>query len=208
MIEQQIRTWEVLDQNVLDLIARVRREDFIPEEYRLLAFADTSLPIGHDQVTMPPKVEARMLQALDIKPEDHILEIGTGCAYMTALLASAGRYVTSVDIFAEFTHTASIKLSRHAINNVTLQTGNAIKGWPGHAPYDVIAVTGSLPEITNCFREQLKIGGRLFVIIGTTPVMDARLITRIGENEWSQESLFETDLPPLIGIQQTPVFRL
>ena len=208
MIEQQIRTWDVLDQNVLNLMTRVRREDFIPEEYRLLAFADTSLPIGQGQVTMPPKVEARMLQALDINPEDKILEIGTGCAYVTALLAQAGQHVISVDIFPEFTQAASIKLSRHAVKNVTLETGDALKNLPDHGPYDVIAVTGSMPELTDGLQQQLKIMGRLFVIIGNSPVMEAWLITRTGANEWSRESLFETDLPPLIGAHQAPVFKL
>ena len=208
MIEQQIRTWEVLDQHVLDLLAEVHREDFVPIEYRQLALADVQIPLAHKQVTMTPKVEARLLQALDIKKTDKILEIDTGCAYLTALLARLGHHVFSVDIFPEFTGEAKTKLARHGIYNVTLETGDAIKGWAQHTPYDVIVVTGSLPVLDPCFQEQLNIGGRLFVIIGTSPVMEALLITRIGENEWSTESLFETDIPVLTGLQTPPEFKL
>ena len=208
MIEQQIRTWEVLDQNVLDLIGKIHREDFMPEDYRLLALADVQIPLMHGQVTMTPKVEARLIQSLDIKDTDKILEIGTGCAYLTALLASSGKHVTSVDIFPEFTREAGYKLIRHNINNVTLETGDAIKGWDKHAPYDVIVVTGSVPELEPVFQEQLNITGRLFVITGKSPVMEAWLITRIGQQEWARESIFETDIPPLIGVPDTGTFSL
>jgi len=208
MVEQQIRTWEVLDQHVLDLISEIHREDFVPVEYRQLALADVQLPLAHQQVTMMPKVEARLLQALDIKKTDKILEIGTGCAYLTALLARSGQHIISVDFFPEFTGEAKTKLTRHGINNVTLETGDAIKGWAQHAPYDVIVVTGSLPVLDPCFQKQLDIGGRLFVIVGTSPVMEALLITCIGENEWSTESLFETDIPALAGAQISTEFKL
>jgi protein-L-isoaspartate(D-aspartate) O-methyltransferase len=208
MIEQQIRTWEVLDQNVLDLIGEIHREDFVPVEYRQLALADVQIPLAHQQVTMTPGVEARLLQALDIKKTDKILEVGTGCAYLTALLARSGQHVFSVDIYPEFTGEANTKLARHGIRNVTLETGNAGNGWPPHAPYDVIAVTGSLPVLDTCFQKQLTIGGRLFIITGESPVMEALLITRIGEHEWSTESLFETDIPPLAGIKPPQKFRL
>ena len=208
MIEQQIRTWEVLDQSVLDLIAQVHREDFMPEEYRLLALADVQIPLMHNQVTMTPKAEARLLQTLDIRKSDNILEIGTGCSYLTALLASSGKQVTSVDIFPEFTAEAAIKLSRYNINNVTLETGDAINGWGKKGAYDVIAVTGSVPVLGHHFQEQLNISGRLFVITGKSPVMEALLITRIGQNEWARESIFETDVPALIGAPQTESFTL
>lgn len=208
MIEQQIRTWEVLDQAILDLLAEIHREDFVPVEYRQLALADIQIPLAHKQVTMTPKVEARLLQALDIKPTDKILEIGTGCAYLTALLARTGHHVFSVDIFPEFTGEAKTKLARHGIHNVTLETGDATRGWAQHAPYDVIVLTGSLPVLESCFQKQLNIGGRLFVIVGTSPVMEALLITRIGENEWSTESLFETDIPALAGTKISTEFKL
>lgn len=206
MIEQQIRTWEVLDQHVLNLIAEIHREDFIPEDYRQLALADVQLPLAHQQVTMTPKVEARLVQALNIQQDDTILEIGTGCAYLTALLARSGRQVTSVDIYPEFTREAKRKLAGHGIENVELQTGDASQGWKGRGPYDVIVVTGSVPVLNTCFQEQLKPGGRLFVIVGTPPVMEAILITAIGNRQWATESLFETNLPSLIGLSHPQPF--
>lgn len=208
MIEQQIRTWEVLDPEVLELFAEVHREDFMPAEFRQLALSDVQIPLLHGRVTMTPKVEARILQALDICKDESILEIGTGCAYLTALLARSGGQVTSVDIFAEFTAEAKTKLAQHRIDNVTLETGDAIHGWERHAPYDVIVLTGSVPVLEPCFQEQLNNGGRLFVIVGRPPVMEALLITRIGPREWSTESLFETAVPPLIGAPTTEKFSL
>lgn len=206
MIEQQIRTWDVFDQKVLDLIARIHREDFIPEEYRQLALADVQLPLLHGQTTMPPKMEARLLQALDVRKEDKVLEIGTGCGYLTALLAASAGHVTSVDIYPEFTQQAKDKLARYQLQNVTLETGDAVHGWSKNSPYDVIVVTGSVPVLEPGFQEQLNVGGRLFVIVGVSPVMEAMLITRIGNLEWSRETLFETDLPPLVGAQGPATF--
>jgi len=208
MVEQQIRTWEVLDQAVLDLIASVHREDFIPVEFRQLALADVQLPLAHNQVTMTPKMEARLLQAVNIRKTDKVLEIGTGCAYMTALLARSGTRIMTVDIFSDFIHAAEKKLARYNINNVTLDSGDAVNGWDKDNFYDVIVVTGSVPELNTCFQEQLAVNGRLFVIVGNALVMEARLITRIGDNEWSKEVLFETELPPLIGAHATDHFSL
>ncbi len=208
MIEQQIRTWEVLDKNVLDLIAEIHREDFVPVEYYQLALADVQLPLAHQQVTMTPMVEARLLQALDIQKTDKLLEIGTGCAFLTALLARSSHQVTSVDIYPEFTGEAKIKLTRQGIQNVTLETGDASRGWSSRSPYDVIVVTGSVPVLDSCFQEQLNLQGRLFIITGVAPVMEALLITRIGDNEWLKESLFETDIPALMGAQTTSEFKL
>jgi protein-L-isoaspartate(D-aspartate) O-methyltransferase len=207
MIEQQIRTWEVLDQKVLDLIARIHREDFVPEEYRQLALADTQLPLPHGQYTMTPKLEARLLQAVDLHKDDKVLEIGTGCAYLTALLAASAKHVTSVDIYPEFTEQAAEKLARYDLHNVTLETGDAVRGWSKHSPYDVIVVTGSVPVLESCFQEQLNGGGRLFVVAGASPAMEAMLITRISSQEWNREVLFETDLPPLVGARAPEKFR-
>jgi protein-L-isoaspartate(D-aspartate) O-methyltransferase len=207
MIEQQIRTWEVLDQRILNLLADVHREDFIPDVYKKLALADINIPLLHEQVTMPPKLEARLLQSLDISKEDRILEIGTGCAYLTALLAKLGKEVTSIDIFPEFTRQAGAKLAAHNINNVSLITADAINGWSVTAPYDVIVVTGSVPLENKSFQQQLSIGGRLFIIVGESPVMEALLVTRVSDNGWSRESLFETDIPALIGAAQPARFR-
>ena len=207
MIEQQIKPWDVPNQSVLDLISEIHREDFVPDEYKRLAFADTRIPLAHGQVMMTPKVEARLLQALEIKPEDEILEIGTGCAYLTALLAKSGQHVLSIDIHPEFTEQASLKLQQHDINNVTLEPGNAVHGWQQSSPYDVIVFTGSVPFLEDCIQQQLKIGGRLFVITGQSPVMEARLITRISEHDWHDEVLFETDLPELEGAAQVEPFK-
>ena len=197
MIEQQIRTWEVLNQDVLDLLMRLPREDFVPMEYHNVALADMNTPIGNDQVMMAPKVEARMLQALEIKPDDTILEVGTGSGYVTALLASLARHVYSVEIDAELKAAAEQRLAVHGFDNVTLEEGDAARGWKNHAPYDAIVITGSLPILPDAFRRSLKVGGRLFAIVGDAPAMVARLITRIGQGEWSSEDLFETELPAL-----------
>ncbi len=207
MIEQQIKPWNVPNQSVLDLISEIHREDFMPDEYKRLALADTRIPLAHGQVTMTPKVEARLLQALEIKPEDEILEIGTGCAYLTALLAKSGHHVLSIDIHPEFTEQARVKLQQHDIHNVTLESGNAIHGQQQSAPYDVIVFTGSVPFLEDCIQQQLKIGGRFFVISGQSPVMQARLITRISENDWYDKVLFETDLPELEGAAQVEPFK-
>ncbi len=207
MIEQQVRTWEVLDQQVLDLLNTVHREDFISDPYKKLALADVNIPLEQDQVTMTPKVEARLLQALNISSSDKILEIGTGCAYLTTLLARLGKQVVSIDIFPEFTEQAAVKLSDHQVRNVGLYSGNAINGWASTAPYDVIAITGSMPSLNHIIEQQLQIGGRMFVITGLSPVMSAMLVTRMGTNEWDRKSLFETDLPALVGAETPAKFR-
>lgn len=199
MVEQQIRTWDVLDSHVLDLLLTLPREEFVPERFRKLAFSDMCVPLGKGEVMMPPKVEARLLQALEVQPTDKILEIGTGSGYLTALLARLGKQVLSVEIEPEFTRTAEIKLATHGIDNVKLEVGDGVYGWEREAPYNVIAVTGSVPLLTDHFQRQLAIGGRLFVIVGESPVMEARLIIRVDDHEWIQESLFETDLPALKG---------
>lgn len=200
MVEQQIRTWEVLDPRILDLIGNMPREEFAPAQYRDLAFADIMIPLGHGQVMMEPKVEARLLQALAIEPSDTVLEIGTGSGYFTALLARLGKHVHSVDIFPDFTGNAQRALAGHGINNVTLETGDAAKGWNKHAPYDVIAITGSLPALPETFLHGLKPGGRLVIVAGEAPVMEAVLVTRAGEGaQWARESLFETNIPPLLN---------
>jgi len=207
MIEQQVRTWEVLDQHVLDLLGEVHREDFIPPGYKKLALADVNIPLAHEQITMTPKVEARLLQALNITQADKVLEIGTGCGYLTALLARSAREVISVDIFPEFTAQAKVRLAGNPYPNVTLLTGNAIDGWPESGPYEAIAVTGSMPVLNIRLEQQLTIGGRLFVITGNSPAMSAMLVTRTGKEVWIRESLFETDIPALIGAESPTKFR-
>jgi len=206
MIEQQIRPWDVLDQRVLDVMNSIPREQFVPEDCRSLAFADINIPLGHDQVMMAPKLEGRVLQALTIKPDDTVLEIGTGSGYLTACLASLGRHVTSIDITPDFTATAAAKLESLNINNVTLETADAAAGIEGETRYDAIAVTGSLPLLQQQFHRNLEIGGRLFIITGSLPIMEARLITRIDEHNWATESLLETCMPPLLNATEPQDF--
>lgn len=209
MIEQQIRPWDVLDQRTLDLFGRIHREDFVPAAYRALAFADLNIRLPFDEFTMAPKVEARMLQALAPQAQDLALEVGTGCGFVTALLACAAGTVHSVDIHGEFTRDARPKLDACGLHNVHLDTGDAARGWDAAAPYDVIAVTGSLPRAADLrpFEQQLRPGGRLFAVVGTAPVMAATLVTRVGSDAWTREVLFETDLPPLRNLAPPPRFR-
>lgn len=208
MIEQQIRPWEVLDQRVLDLLSRIPREDFVPAHYRNLAFSDMNIPLAQNQVMMSPKVEARTLQALAIAPEDTVLEVGTGSSYMTALLASLAKHVYSVEIIPELKLEVEKKLAAHNILNVTIEEGDASRGWDRHGPYDVIAITGSLPLMPDGFQQSLRIKGRLFAIVGDPPVMNALLITRVGESDYSTEYLFETELPALINAPEPERFVL
>jgi len=199
MIEQQIRPWDVLDQQVLDTMNTIPREDFVPERYRSLAFADTNIPLGHEQVMMAPKLEGRLLQALAIAPTDRILEIGTGSGYLTACLAGLGQHVTSFDIMPDFTAAAGDVLQGRETSNVALHTADVANGIDSDERYDAIAVTGSLPLLQQQFHNNLSIGGRLFVITGQLPIMEACLITRVDEHNWSRESLLETCMPPLLN---------
>jgi protein-L-isoaspartate(D-aspartate) O-methyltransferase len=206
MVEQQIRPWEVLDQRVLDLLMRVRREDYVPAQYVALAFADMEIPIGHGETMLAPKIEARMLQELALAPEDRILEVGTGSGYMTALLASLGSHVYSVDIVPEFIQTAGVKLAAHGVTNVTLESGDAARGWDRHAPYDAVVVTGSLPVLPDAFPKSLRPGGRLIVVVGEPPVMEAQLITCVSAGAYSTTGLFETCIAPLRNAVQPERF--
>lgn len=198
MVEQQIRPWEVLDQQVLDLLLEVRREEFVPPQHRALAFVDMEIPLGHGEVMLAPKIEARILQELAVKKTDRILEVGTGSGYFTALLASLGAHVYSVDIVSQFVAEARAKLALHGISNVTLAEGDAAGGgWGGHGPYDVIALTGSVPSLAAAFQENLTPGGRLFAIIGDPPVMEATLITCVSSGVYNAVPVFETCVAPL-----------
>jgi len=197
MIESQIRTWDVLDQRVLDLVAVLRREQFVPDERRGLAFADMEIPIGHGEVMLAPKLEARLVQELGLKPTDRVLEIGTGTGYTTALLARLSAHVHSIEIVPEFITAASTRLGACGISNVTLEQGNGAAGWSRHAPYDAILLTGSVPELPEEFRGQLAPGGRLLAVVGREPIMTARLITWVSSGTFSEQGLFETSIPPL-----------
>lgn len=207
MIEQQIRTWEVLDQDVLDLLNEIHREDFIPESYQSLAFADVRIPIGHDQTTMMPKVEARLLQSLDLQGNESIFEIGTGCGYLTSLLASSAKSVKSIDIYPDFIESAKNKITKAGLINVELECTDIYTILDKKDHYDIVVVTGSLPKMDDRFLNLLNNNGKMFVIVGESPVMEARLITMQNGTSWSYESLFETDLPALIGAEHKETFE-
>jgi len=202
MAVQQVRTWNVLDDHVIELLETVPREDFVPKGCENLAYMDTQIPLGGGEHMMAPVIEARMLQALNIQPADTVLEIGTGSGFITALLANSARHVHSVEINPVLSTMAEQNLLKQGVVNVSLEVGDACTGWDENAPYDAIAVTGSIPVLDERFQHCLKVGGRLFVITGEAPVMEAVLITRTGENEWTHESLFETEIDPL---QNAPV---
>lgn len=206
MIEQQIRTWDVLDQDVLNLLSKIKREEFVPQTYRTLAFVDMEIPLGHGETMMQPKMEARIIQELAIQKTDKILEIGTGSGYLTALLAHQGHHVHSVDIAPEFKTRSEAKLRAHGFNNVSLEVGDAAAGWSRHGPYDVIVLTGSTPVLPDVFKHDLKPGGRLFAIVGDAPTMHARLITCVAAGAYNSVTLFETSVNPLINAVQPERF--
>lgn len=197
MIEQQIRTWEVLDNRVLEVMQKIPREMFVPDNYQQLAFADIEIPLPAGQTMLAPKVVGRILQALDINPDDRILEIGTGSGYLTACLSQLGNAVISVEINEEIHRLAQRNLDKLDINNVTLKVGDAADGWTQDASFDVIVVTASLPFCNNCFGNMLQNSGRLFVVIGKEPTMDAKLVTHIGNKDFREETLFETCIPAI-----------
>jgi protein-L-isoaspartate(D-aspartate) O-methyltransferase len=201
MVENQVRPWEVLDGRVLDVLGRVRREDFVAPAHRQLAFADLCLPIGHGEVMMKPVMEGRVLQALALKPDDHVLEIGTGSGFLTACLASLAARVTSVDIHADFTAEAGQRLQAAGINNVQLATGEAVNGWQPQGTFDVVVVTGAVYRIPDRFLGWLKPGGRLLAIRGESPVQEVVLVANEGNGRYQEETLLETDLPYLANAE-------
>ena len=206
MIEQQIRTWEVLDQDVLDLLFVIRRERFAPEKWRALAFADMEIPLGHGQAMWPPKLEARVLQEVAPRKTDTVLEVGTGSGYLTALFAAKAQHVYSVEIIPEFSKQAAQTLLSEGISNITLEVGDAARGWNAHAPYDAIVLTGSVPLLLEIYQQALKPGGRLFVIVGDPPVMAAKLISCVAPGAYSSVDLFETCVAPLVNAPQPERF--
>ena len=197
MVEQQIRPWEVLDQQVLDLLYVVRREEFVPQAYQALAFSDLEIPIGEGETMMQPKVEARILQEAAPGGTDKVLEVGTGSGYMAALLAHRARHIHSVEISPALKRFGEANLRKAGIVNVTVEQGDAARGWSKHAPYDIIVLTGSTPVLPDAFLAQLAPGGRLFAVVGELPVMSARLVTAVGGGSFNALDLFETVLAPL-----------
>ena len=207
MIEQQIRTWEVLDQSVLDLLAEIHREVFVPDSYRGLAFADIRIPLDHEQTMMMPKEEARVLQSLELGKNDSVLEIGTGSGYLTALLASTAGKGKSIDLYTDFSNDCHEKLARFNITNVELETTDVYQLLETNQQFDAVVLTASLPKMDDRFLKLVKDGGSLFMIVGTSPVMEAGLIRKQSDDSWSLEGLFETDLPPLIGALENEPFQ-
>lgn len=209
MIEQQIRPWSVLDRDVLETLGQLPRDHFVPAAYRRLAYSDTRIPLGHGQTMMPPVVEGRLLQALELGRDDRVLEIGSGSGYITACLARLAHSVDTVDIHEDFTVAARDRLAELGIDNVNFATGDAARGWDGGGQYDAIALTGAVPELPDAYKRELAPGGRLFAIIGDVdqPIMEAVQVVRVGTGEWSVESLFETWIAPLINAQRPPRFE-
>ncbi|HEY4210471.1 MAG TPA: protein-L-isoaspartate O-methyltransferase [Steroidobacteraceae bacterium] len=206
MIEQQVRAWDVLDANVLALFRKVPRERFVPADHRFLAFADAEVPLPHSQHMLRPSVVGRMLQALDLVTGDRVLQIGAGSGYITACLATAVTDVQSIEILPELATLARDNLASLGIGNAQVSAGDGFKSDATRNRYTAIAVTGSMPIYQEIFQRQLEIGGRLFVVVGSAPAMDARLIRRTAEESWTTESLFETVIDPLINAPQPPGF--
>ncbi len=194
MIEQQIRTWNVLDQGVLELLSIIKRERFLPENQKTLAFMDTELPLADGSLMLSPKLEARIVQEVAVKKHENVLVAGAGTGYLPALLAFHARHVTCIENSSAVYAVASKNLHQEGVGNVHLELGETAKGWPDEAPYDAIVMTGSLPILPEALKQQLKKGGRLFVILGSAPIMTAYIITRMGETEFNTQSLFETSI--------------
>lgn len=200
MIEQQIRPWDVLDPEVLELLTVVKREAFVADEHKNLAFMDTHIPLPGGEYMLTPKLEARILQDVGVKKHENVLEIGAGSGYMAALLAHRARHVTTVEIEPALKALAEKNLANFGITNVDVVLGNGAQGWPAdseEAAYDVIVISGSLPVLPDTFLKQLKVGGRLFAIVGESPVMSAQVITRESDTAYGTVKTFETDVKPL-----------
>jgi protein-L-isoaspartate(D-aspartate) O-methyltransferase len=198
MIEQQIRPWNVLDQDVLDLLLVVKREDFVPPAHKALAFVDTEIPLPGGEAMFTPKIEARILQEVQVKKHENVLEIGAGSGYMAALLAHKARHVTTVEILPELKAMAEANLQRAGISNVTVELGNGAQGRATGAPYDVIVISGALEELPEALLKQIKVGGRIAAIIGQAPVMTAQVVTRVSETAYDTVKVFETNVKPLV----------
>ena len=210
MVEQQIRTWEVLDQSVLDLLYTVPREEFVPPSWRNLAFTDMEIPIGDGEKMWAPKLEARVLQEIAPKRSDRVLEVGTGSGYLTALLAHRSAHVYSVEIRPALAAFGKANIARHGLDNVTLAAGDGARGvpavFPFDGPYDIVVLTGSVPLLPKAVLDSLAPGGRAFAVVGEVPVMTAKIITCTASDTWREAELFETLLAPLANCEQPSRF--
>ncbi len=205
MVEQQIRPWDVLDPKVLQLFMDTPRHLYVPAEHQHLAYMDLEVPLPHNQVMLPPKVEARILQAVDIDENERVLEVGTGSGFMTALLAKLAQEVTTVEYFADLSEQAQEKLT--TFNNIHFEIGDAACDWNDDKTYDVIILTGSSAEVPQAHLHKLNLGGRLICTTGDAPLMETWLITRVEQDNFEYESLFETEIPPLIHCEPKPQFE-
>ncbi|HJU07733.1 MAG TPA: protein-L-isoaspartate O-methyltransferase [Rhodanobacteraceae bacterium] len=208
MVENQVRTWEVLDARVLQTLAELPRESFVPPAYRALAYADMALPIAHGETMMKPIVEGRVLQSLDLKGHEDVLEIGTGSGYFTACLAKLARRVVSVEQHADLVELARERLRDAGIDNVEFVHADALRNFKPSQSFDAIAVTGAVAGVPPGFGDWLKPGGRMFVVAGVEPAMRALLLTREADGGLSEERLFETELPYLAGAEPVQRFSL
>jgi len=206
MVEQQIRPWDVLDPKILDQFVDIPRHTFVAESQQGLAYADIQLPIGHDESMMEPKIEARLLQAVDIDENETVLEVGTGSGFLTAIMANQAESVTTVEIHADLQEQAKARLSD--FDNIEFHVGDASHNWNDTRNYDVIVLTGSVAEIPQAYKDKLNLGGRLALVVGQSPAMTAQVLTRISETEWETETLFETDLKALTNAEAKPTFTL
>ncbi len=206
MIEQQIRPWEVLDPKVLDLLHKVKREDFTPALYQSLAFVDMEIPLGHGETMWAPVIEARALQAARVQPADRVLEIGTGSGYFTALLASQAEYVVTVELHADLRDEAEKRFHAHGLRNIQTRRGDGARGWAGDGTFDVIVLTGSVPLLPEAYLKLLNPGGRLFAIVGEGPAMTATLVTCVSPGVCRHDSLFETASKALVNAAEPERF--
>lgn len=207
MVEQQIRPWEVLDFSVLDLLMSIRREEFVPEAYKSLALSEAEIPLGHGGSMLIPVIEGKILQAIQVKRSDKVLEVGAGSGYFAALLAARADWVRTVEIEPALVTMAHENLKRYGVENVIVEEGDAICGWPSNAPYDLIVVSGGVPFIPETLLQQLKVGGRLFAFVGEPQLMTATLVTQVSEGNFRTESLFENAVPMMRNAPQKSQFK-
>ena len=207
MVEQQVRPWEVLDFGVLDLLMSIRREEFVPEAYKALALSEAAIPLGHGASMLVPVIEGKILQAIQLKRSDKVLEVGAGSGYFAALLAAKADWVRTVDIEPALVNLAHDNLKRYGVENVIVEEGDAIGGWPSNAPYDLIVVSGGVPLIPDSLLQQVKVGGRLFAFVGDERLMTAQLVTCVAEGQYRTESLFENAVPMMRNAPRKSSFK-
>lgn len=206
MVEQQIRPWDVLDQRILEILLRMRREDFVPAAHQSLAFVDMEIPLSDTVSMWPPRLEARAVQSLDLQHTDRVLEVGTGSGFVTALLANLAAEVVSVETDPDLAATAATRLAAHGLTNVALRTGDAARDWVSDGHFDAILLTGSVPVLPQALLSRLKTGGRLFAIVGCAPIMQALRITAVEGGSFRSEVLFDTCVAELAHAEQRPTF--